>query len=388
MNKDLAYYQRQFSSLRPDRSSGHAKPHKVCLLLAVMDLVEEGVIADNRIYFDELLKKQFTRYFNQYRHGNDINEPSQPYFYLESSEFWHHKPNPDSQEEYQSRIANRKHGGPGVVTRIIEYAYMDDELFHYMKSTVARTVLTAALHENLEDLGKRFERWALDIGKSEKTVKNYKGAINGSISTWAKDAGLLDRNFLEINNYKDYYELAQQAKKLEVFEVRDSKGKGMYSAALKLYGDFLADTTHYEVAEDIEAINQDPKLETTEKAVLVSTRIGQGQFRQSLISYWGGCALTGFRDPRFLIASHIKPWRYAEDKERLDPFNGLLLLPNLDKAFDLGYISFEESGHIRISKQLEESEVLGVSERHKLKARLTERHGTYLEYHRQRVFLK
>ncbi|MDZ7737328.1 MAG: hypothetical protein U5P41_15535 [Gammaproteobacteria bacterium] len=39
MAKDLAYYLDKLRALRVDRSSGHAKPHKVCLLLAVMDMI-------------------------------------------------------------------------------------------------------------------------------------------------------------------------------------------------------------------------------------------------------------------------------------------------------------------------------------------------------------
>jgi hypothetical protein len=88
--------------------------------------------------------------------------------------------------------------------------------------------------------------------------------------------------------------------------------------------------------------------------------VGQGQFRRQLIDQWGRCALTGYRDPRFLVASHIKPWRKPTNHERLDPYNGLLLLPNLDKSFDLGYISFEDTGRILISGALEDKEALGV----------------------------
>ena len=50
-----------------------------------------------------------------------------------------------------------------------------------------------------------------------------------------------------------------------------------------------------------------------------------------------------------LLASHIKPWRDSNHQERLDKFNGLLLLANLDKAFDLGFISFDDSGKVPIS---------------------------------------
>ena len=103
-----------------------------------------------------------------------------------------------------------------------------------------------------------------------------------------------------------------------------------------------------------------------------------------MIDQWGHCALTGYRDPRFLVASHIKPWRKSTNHERLDPYNGLLLLPNLDKAFDLGYISFEDTGRIMISGALEEEQALGV--RATMRLQLQNKHLDYMAYHRQYVF--
>ena len=52
---------------------------------------------------------------------------------------------------------------------------------------------------------------------------------------------------------------------------------------------------------------------------------------------WGGrCAVTGLDLPLLLRASHIKPWRDSDNRERLDPYNGLLLSPSYDAAFDWG----------------------------------------------------
>jgi putative restriction endonuclease len=84
------------------------------------------------------------------------------------------------------------------------------------------------------------------------------------------------------------------------------------------------------------------------------------------------------------VASHIKPWRKSTNHERLDPYNGLLLLPNLDKAFDLGYISFEDTGRIMISGALEDEEALGV--RVTMRLELHNNHRDYMTYHRQWVF--
>jgi 5-methylcytosine-specific restriction protein A len=55
-----------------------------------------------------------------------------------------------------------------------------------------------------------------------------------------------------------------------------------------------------------------------------------------------------------LKASHIKPWRDSDNAERLDIYNGLLLIPNLDSAFDKGYISFDDGGKIIISDMIKD----------------------------------
>ena len=88
----------------------------------------------------------------------------------------------------------------------------------------------------------------------------------------------------------------------------------------------------------------------------------------------------------FLTAGHIKPWREANDKERLDKYNGLLLSPVYDKAFDLGYISFENCGTILISKKLlEDAKQLGISGKEKIE-NINPLSHKYLEFHRNNIF--
>ena len=54
-------------------------------------------------------------------------------------------------------------------------------------------------------------------------------------------------------------------------------------------------------------------LSSTEREAIVKSRIGQGQFRESLINYWSACAVIGCKEAKLLRASHIKPW--AEKQE-------------------------------------------------------------------------
>ncbi|MCU1718213.1 HNH endonuclease [Pseudomonas sp. 5P_3.1_Bac2] len=129
---------------------------------------------------------------------------------------------------------------------------------------------------------------------------------------------------------------------------------------------------------------QEHKTSVTDQLSLIKTRLGQGAFRQDLISHWGGCAVTGYSDPALLVASHIKPWSKANNQERLDPFNGLLLLANLDKAFDSGLISFKQNGLIMLSPHLRNPEQLGINAT--MQVDLAPEHQTYMRYHREQVF--
>ena len=85
-------------------------------------------------------------------------------------------------------------------------------------------------------------------------------------------------------------------------------------------------------------------LDHTTTLALLQIRIGQACYRKALIEREQRCRVTGITNPEYLIASHIKPWRESSDKERLDPENGLLLSPHIDKLFDRGDISFDDNG--------------------------------------------
>ncbi len=127
----------------------------------------------------------------------------------------------------------------------------------------------------------------------------------------------------------------------------------------------------------------------TEAERLVVQRVGQDVFRAGLLEYWEGrCAITGLGVPELLRASHIKPWADCEtDAERLDVFNGILLAPHLDAAFDRGFITFADDRTLVVSNRLldEDRRALGVDTPRKTRA-LHEGHRAYLPWHRERVF--
>lgn len=122
----------------------------------------------------------------------------------------------------------------------------------------------------------------------------------------------------------------------------------------------------------------------TERESLIKSRVGQGKFRKDVLLLWNGvCPVTGIDLPDLLIASHILPWQLANDSERLDKFNGLLLSPSIDKLFDKGYISFSNEGKLLVNKNLPEDTLrkLGIDINKKLYG-LHNNHLSYLKLHR------
>lgn len=148
-------------------------------------------------------------------------------------------------------------------------------------------------------------------------------------------------------------------------------------------------SSHMEKQEKLADVKEYLNLSETERNSIIKSRIGQGQFRDSLIRYWKNCAITGCKEPKLLRASHIKPWSKSDVTERLSLYNGLLLSPNLDLCFDSGFISFDDTGNILISEILNNNDMqaLGINENMKLTS-IEFEHFKYLDYHRKNIFQK
>lgn len=85
---------------------------------------------------------------------------------------------------------------------------------------------------------------------------------------------------------------------------------------------------------------------------LVKTRVNQYVFRTMVLNNFSSkCCITGMDMPELLVASHIVPWN-ANEKERLNPHNGLCLNALMDKAFDKGFITVTPDFTVQLSSKL------------------------------------
>jgi putative restriction endonuclease len=142
------------------------------------------------------------------------------------------------------------------------------------------------------------------------------------------------------------------------------------------------------IKDDIEELTlKSQDIPELEREQLIKARRGQGIFRFNVERVEKGCRVTGVVDRRFVIASHIKPWRSSTNKEKLDGHNGLLLSPHVDRLFDRGWISFTDHGtllcaHTIIEKLLPAWGLEGA----KNVGAFSARQRAYLHYHRTHCF--
>jgi putative restriction endonuclease len=66
----------------------HERPHKPLLLLAALDLIDEGKATPQRIPWSQDLRDRFSARFVRVRQHNDRDTPENPFYHLQSQGFW------------------------------------------------------------------------------------------------------------------------------------------------------------------------------------------------------------------------------------------------------------------------------------------------------------
>lgn len=132
-----------------------------------------------------------------------------------------------------------------------------------------------------------------------------------------------------------------------------------------------------------------------DKLAVVKQRVNQNAFRAMILNNYGcQCAITGIAVPELLVASHIIPWAENE-KERLNPENGICLSALYDEAFDKGFIAVSPEDYtILLSRELKEYSKMDFYQQHfgsieHERIMLPEEHipnTQFLEYHFNNIF--
>ena len=154
----LAAYADQFRRLKVNVAHGRASPHKICMLLAVLDLARGGALTENRIEYAPPLLERYAMYFNAVRDPGDHPNPYFPFFHLAGSlrgggeSFWHLHPRPGRESVFESMSTART---ARQVTENIDHARLDTELFELLQDERAVDALSSVLAETWFDRGLR-----------------------------------------------------------------------------------------------------------------------------------------------------------------------------------------------------------------------------------------
>ena len=151
MKNTLTYYEQEFSKLKINKIGQHKRPHKLAMLLTVLELIKKDKVTNNRIKYDELLVNTYAEYFDKYAKSSDRKNPNYPFYYLKDSSFWHHKIKPN-RESYYLTFPKGQPMSQKQLAENIEYSFLDRELFEFLKSKngAIYAILESALFKNYD----------------------------------------------------------------------------------------------------------------------------------------------------------------------------------------------------------------------------------------------
>jgi hypothetical protein len=246
---------------------------------------------------------------------------------------------------------------------------------------------------------------------THRAIPNARPASFGNVGNqWSAEGWLVQVNWVALENRlspKNYLSVLAPLLPDKYSPIRETGdgNQGIYLAALsELLGAQLLNLIESEnggISAQVQNLLEEQKedeiirdlneavLPPTTRTAIIQARNGQGLFRREVEQVESCCRLTGLATKPFLVASHIKPWRYSTDKEKLDGHNGFLLSPHVDKLFDKGYIAFSNSGNVLVAHNYVRTALVnwrlnvdvnvgGFSSQQKI----------YLDYHRDEIFAK
>jgi putative restriction endonuclease len=156
----LVEYQERFKKLVVNMSSGRASPHKLCMLLAVLDLARAGALFKNSIYFAPPLLERYDRLFAAVKGPDDHPNPYFPFYHLAGklrgggASFWHLRSMPGREAIVAAMSSARSISD---ITTNIACAELDEGLFNLLQQpkeleALAETISTYWLDRGLQDL--------------------------------------------------------------------------------------------------------------------------------------------------------------------------------------------------------------------------------------------
>lgn len=175
----LESYIQKFNNLRVNTSNGTASPHKICMLLAFLDLARAGGLGENKIFFGPALLERYEEYFAAVKTARDHSNPYFPFFHLQGSlrtneqSFWHLTPLPGREVVLESMTTATSYR---AITDNVAWAFVDEELFQLLQDeanidTLANALAVKWFDRGLDDLK--------SVAEKGKAISHYERQIRG-----------------------------------------------------------------------------------------------------------------------------------------------------------------------------------------------------------------
>ena len=158
----LAEYIHKFQHLKVNQAHGRASPHKICMLLALLDLARSGALKKNRIPYDAPLLERYQQYFNAVKTAKDHANPYFPYFHMRGESFWHLNAIAGRQVVLDAMSSATSHK---AIIENIEAVVLDVELFVLLQDELSIDALGNALADKWFDRGLDELKAVADQGK-------------------------------------------------------------------------------------------------------------------------------------------------------------------------------------------------------------------------------
>ncbi|HPD41385.1 MAG TPA: hypothetical protein PLD43_07480 [Anaerolineae bacterium] len=136
VNSSIEKFKQEILEIKRSKQGKHSRPHKLVMLLAVIELADRGLLSENKIYFAEPLLNIFENIFLLVKRKDDLCQPGPPFFHLRTSGFWFHKVRPQYKEAY-SKLATTG-GGSKLIEQYIEYAYLREDVYKMITHPASR----------------------------------------------------------------------------------------------------------------------------------------------------------------------------------------------------------------------------------------------------------
>jgi putative restriction endonuclease len=178
----LAYYTKSFARLHVNRTKARGvSPHKICMLLAVIDLYDYDADRSNQILYGQKLLERFRLYFEAVKKPTDHANPYFPFFHLSGDKFWHLQPKPGRELVLAALTTVRSNKG---INENIEYATLDTDLHSLLGDRTARHHLAESLVNHWFD---RQRAELLEMIQFSSTINSYEHSLRENVEVSEPD---------------------------------------------------------------------------------------------------------------------------------------------------------------------------------------------------------